>query len=120
MRRTILLIFFTTTLAACQTLFGVESPETWQKPLIEGSYIALDVRTPKEVKENPAEGSINIPMKKLKDQISNLDKSKKILIFCEVGGRASMAKKILKNKGFSEVINIGGWRDWNKYYKNKP
>lgn len=105
--------------ASCNMLFGVEESSTWQKSLTDDNYLALDVRTVGEVTKNPAAGSINIPIGNLENQMSRLDKSKKVLVFCEVGGRASKAKKILKSKGFTNVVNIGSWRDWNKYKQSK-
>lgn len=119
MKKVIFWVLLPLSMACCNTLFGAENSKSWQSSLTKESYVALDVRTEEEVKENPANGSVNIPIRKLKEHISSLDKSKKILIFCEAGGRAARAKKMLEKKGFSKVINIGSWRDWNMYNQGK-
>ena len=96
-----------------------QKAEVWQESVSDGAYLALDVRTIEEVTKNPAAGSLNIPMDKLLDKLSELDKSKQVLIFCESGGRASQAQRILGKNGFLNIKNIGSWRDWNSFYKNK-
>ena len=40
------------------------------------------------------------------------DKSKRICIICAVGGQAALAGKTLKDMGYENVINIGGFNDW--------
>lgn len=80
-----------------------------------GMFIGLDVRSDYEVKENPAPKSIHITMGDLKEKAPKLlDKNKEIFVFCESGGRAKQAVKILKEMGYARVENIGSWRDWNK------
>ena len=41
-----------------------------------------------------------------------LDKSKRICVICAAGGQAALAGKTLKDMGYSNVINIGGFNDW--------
>lgn len=86
----------------------------YAKELKAGSAVGLDVRSAKELQTNPAPGALHIPIKSLSSRLKELDKNKTILVFCEVGGRASIAKGLLKIKGFKEVINIKDWRTWNK------
>lgn len=101
-------------LVSCKT-DDQSTEKSWQTALSQkkSSFMALDVRTPEEISKNPANGSINIPIDQLESNFDKLDKSKKILVFCEAGGRASRAKKILQENGFKDVQNIGSWRDWN-------
>jgi rhodanese-related sulfurtransferase len=42
----------------------------------------------------------------------NFAKDKTILIYCASGGRAALAGKLLKDMGYQEVYNIGGFKDW--------
>lgn len=35
-----------------------------------------------------------------------------ILLYCASGGRAALAGKVLKDMGYAEVYNIGGFKDW--------
>lgn len=41
-----------------------------------------------------------------------LDKSQKIALVCAAGGQAALAGKTLKDMGFGDVVNIGGFGDW--------
>ncbi len=41
-----------------------------------------------------------------------LDKCKRICVICAVGGQAALAGKTLKDMGYSNVVNIGGFNDW--------
>lgn len=79
-------------------------PEYLQK----GALI-IDVRTPQEFEGGSAKGSINIPLNELNEKSGTLDKSKTILLCCASGTRSGMAKSILTQKGFKDVVNIGPW-----------
>jgi thioredoxin 1 len=50
-------------------------------------------------------------------QISNLDKSKPVLVYCLSGGRSSSAARKMRNDGFKEVYELDGgmmqWRNSN-------
>ena len=35
-----------------------------------------------------------------------------VVMFCASGGRAFLAGKLLKDMGYSEVYNLGGFKDW--------
>ncbi len=75
----------------------------------------LDVRTPKEFKEDGyIESAKLIPLGVLAQNISMLNKSKKILVYCRSGNRSLSASRILEKSGF-EVINLsGGILEWKK------
>lgn len=103
------------TAGACHSIFGVKDPAEWAGDLKSGGYTALDVRTKRETLKNPAVGPvIHIPLGELEQRWRELDPSQTIYIFCEIGGRAWRAKTLLKKKGFRKVVNVGGWRDWNR------
>ncbi len=42
----------------------------------------------------------------------NFARDKTVLIYCASGGRAALAGKLLKDMGYNEVYNIGGFKDW--------
>jgi len=75
----------------------------------------LDVRTPKEFKEDGyIESAKLIPLGVLAQNIAMLNKSKKILVYCRSGNRSLSASRILEKSGF-EVINLsGGIIEWKK------
>jgi rhodanese-related sulfurtransferase len=72
--------------------------------------ILLDVRTPSETAEgiiaNALEGDISSAA--FEKQISALDKSKPVFVYCRSGGRSGRAMSIMKQKGFQEVYNLAG------------
>lgn len=35
-----------------------------------------------------------------------------VIVYCAAGGRAALAGKVLKDMGFAEVYNLGGFKDW--------
>ncbi|AET68993.1 NAD(FAD)-dependent dehydrogenase [Desulfosporosinus orientis DSM 765] len=70
--------------------------------------ILLDVRTVKEVsKKGYIEGAINIPIDSLRKRIGELDRSKEILVYCQIGLRGYVAARFLTQHGF-KVKNLDG------------
>ncbi len=77
--------------------------------------VVLDVRTKEEYEISHLQNAILIPVSELAGQLAELDKDKKILVYCNTGIRSAMASKILVNNGFSSVYNmLGGIDDWIK------
>lgn len=70
--------------------------------------ILLDVRTVKEVnKKGYIDGAINIPVDSLRERIGELDKSREILEYCQIGLRGYVASRFLTQNGF-KVKNLDG------------
>ena len=71
----------------------------------DSNSILLDVRTREEYKSGHIPGSINIPL----DELSaiNIEKNKKLYVYCLSGGRSASACSLLKKHGY-DVENIGG------------
>ncbi|WP_341227814.1 rhodanese-like domain-containing protein [uncultured Arcticibacterium sp.] len=67
----------------------------------------LDVRTPGEWANGKLEKSalINYSDAKFEQNLSELDKSKPVFVYCAVGGRSARAAKVLEKKGF-KVYNL--------------
>ncbi len=77
--------------------------------------IILDVRTPDEFANGHLAESIliNYYDSDFKAQISNLDKSKPVFVYCKGGVRSVSAAKILTEAGFKEVYDLrGGFDSW--------
>ena len=72
--------------------------------------ILIDVRSRREFSENHLDGAINIPLPEVKKTIERyvIDKSKKILVYCEYGGRSARAVEILDELGYTNVYNLKG------------
>lgn len=70
----------------------------------------LDVRTEMEYNNGHIEGAINIPVDSLRDRLGELDKSKEILEYCQVGLRGYVAARILAQNGFKVKNLTGGFK----------
>lgn len=69
--------------------------------------LLLDVRTEDEFNNGHLEGAVNIPVDSLRERINELDQSKEILEYCQIGLRGYVASRILTQNGF-KVKNIDG------------
>ena len=73
------------------------------------------MRTPGEYADGHLQNAVNIDWKgnDFDAQVSNLDKSKPVYVYCLSGGRSKGAANFLKKEGFSEVIEMdGGMMKW--------
>lgn len=70
--------------------------------------ILIDVREVGEKPEIPSSFCLKIPLSDLENRMAELDKDSEISLFCQAGGRAIKAGKLLKKAGFSEVYAIRG------------
>ncbi|MDR2643667.1 MAG: FAD-dependent oxidoreductase, partial [Planctomycetaceae bacterium] len=84
------------------------------------NVILLDVRTQVEFSNGHIDGFINIPVDELRGRLSELDKSRRIYVMCQVGIRGYAASCILMQYGF-DVYNLsGGYRLWNSIFGETP
>lgn len=85
--------------------------------------LLLDIRDAPELeKTGRAEGSHHIPRGMLEfraDPASpyydpEMRHDRPVILHCASGGRAALAGKLLKDMGFAEVYNLGGFKDWKE------
>lgn len=88
--------------------------------LIQKDPIILDVRTVSEFRAGHVEGSKNIPLSDVKDNIDEiLAWSRPILLCCRSGNRSGQATKMLKKQGV-DCENGGSWQQVEQLlYKNE-
>src|SRR5271157_3463290 len=99
-----------------KTLFGIEKTDYAQ--LMANGAIILDVRSNGEFALGHIEGSVNIPVNKLADNLNKLkDKKKPIITCCASGMRSASAKGMLENNGYVNVYNGGPWQSLNQKIK---
>ena len=67
----------------------------------------IDVRTPKEFAAGSLPGAINIPVDDLRSRMGELNPTKPVTVYCQVGLRGHVATRILAQNGF-EVRNLKG------------
>lgn len=75
--------------------------------LVEGALF-IDVRREDEYGENHVFEAIHIPLQEIYERSKNLDKDKKYHVYCAGGYRSVIAVSILRQLGFSNVVNICG------------
>jgi phage shock protein E len=90
-------------------LFGLGPAIDYAQLVKEGAVI-VDVRSKGEFDAGHINGSINIPVDQLSNNLSKLkDKNKTIITCCASGMRSAVAKNTLKSNGYAQVFNGGGW-----------
>ena len=68
----------------------------------------IDVRGKKDRDKGFIEGSIHIPLQKIRSELANLSKDDLIVVHCNKGVSGNAAQNILINNGFSNVYNLSG------------
>ena len=82
----------------------------WAKALEmqKAGGVLIDVRTPGEVAEGTAPGSINIPLQEAEQRLGEFPKDKDLLIFCRSGKRSMAVSNLLIQNGYERVFNVVG------------
>ncbi len=76
--------------------------------LDKSNSVLVDVRTPSEFAAGTIDSAVNIQVDDLRDRLDEIDREKKVYIFCQVGLRGYIAYRILKQHGFKNVLNLSG------------
>lgn len=87
----------------------------FKKELAKKDWILIDLRTPWEVAEWVISWAkqIDFYSTDFKEKINSLDKNKKYLIYCRSWSRSGKTLNIMKNLGFTNVINLRwGMNSW--------
>lgn len=80
-------------------------------------FTLLDVRTKAEFRRYNLNGSVNINVNELRDNLDKIDKEKPVFVYCAVGFRGYLATKILRNRGFKAYNILGGIEAINRFEK---
>jgi rhodanese-related sulfurtransferase len=108
-------------LAAANAAVPRIAPEEAKELAGQAQVVLLDVRDAAEVKASgKAKGAVHVSRGLLEfraDPASPLhdaafDRAKTIIVYCASGGRSALAGKTLKEMGYTDVRNLGGFKDW--------
>jgi rhodanese-related sulfurtransferase len=97
------------------------SPDEAKRLLGRADVLFLDVREPAEVATSgKIPGALAIPRGLVEfraDPASPLhdaafDRTKTVVAYCASGGRSALVGKTLKEMGFTNVQNLGGFKGW--------
>jgi rhodanese-related sulfurtransferase len=86
-----------------------------------GQALIVDVRDAPEVeKSGKAAGALHVSRGMLEFRADpdspyhdkHFRKDHPVILYCASGGRAALGGKLLKDLGYAEVYNLGGFKDW--------
>ena len=75
--------------------------------------VFLDVRNPEELAIGMIEGALNIPLGEIRQRMNEIPRSKRVVVYCQVGQRGYFATRILKQNGFNVVNLSGGFKTYS-------
>jgi rhodanese-related sulfurtransferase len=83
------------------------------RDLVKKGAKLVDVRTTGEFAAGHIDGAVNVPIAELGERLDDVGKpSDTIVLYCASGMRSSKAAKLLREKGFGEVHNLGAMQRW--------
>jgi rhodanese-related sulfurtransferase len=95
--------------------------ETCIEPFeLDSGALVIDVREPEEFDSGHIEGSINIPVDKLRERIMEIKHHGLVVTACgKGGGRSDRAAQLLRDAGFKDSKTLcGGTNAWFDYTKD--
>lgn len=73
----------------------------------------LDVRSPREWNDKHLEASVNVPLNRLRENLSKVPRDRRVVVHCASGYRPSIATSLLKMEGLNDVTDlVGGIAAW--------
>ncbi len=89
-----------------------ESKEAAEQSFDEHGPLIIDVRTPPEFAQGAHPEAVNIPLDELPRRVDDLgNKDREITLYCASGARSAYGQRILRQMGFTHVVNGGGLHD---------
>jgi rhodanese-related sulfurtransferase len=97
------------------------SPTEARDMIAKGNTLVVDIRDGTEVAASgKVAGAVHVSRGLLEFRADpeapthdkNFSKDKTVLLYCASGGRAALAGKLLKDMGYGQVYNMGGFKDW--------
>lgn len=100
------------------------TPAQAREMIGKGNTLVVDVRDAPEV-ENSGKiaGAVHVSRGMLEFRADpespyhdkNFVKDKTVILYCASGGRSALAAKVLKDMGYSQVYNVGAFKDWAEH-----
>jgi len=97
------------------------TPDQARKLMAEKNALVVDVRDSAEIKASgKVKGAINVPRGMIEFRADAdtpyhdkaFAKDRPVIVYCASGGRSALAGKMLKDLGYKDVRNLGGFKDW--------
>jgi rhodanese-related sulfurtransferase len=75
--------------------------------------MVVDVRMPAEWEQQRIDGSVNVPLSRLAEEIPGLPNDRPLVVYCSSGYRSAVAASVLRRAGVAEVADlVGGLGAW--------
>ena len=82
------------------------------KEMIKAGAKVIDVRSPGEFADEAYPGAVNVPLNVLPAKLGEIGpKEGPLVLYCASGARSASAARLLKQAGFTNVVNAGGIDD---------
>ena len=97
------------------------TPAQAREMIAAGNTLVVDVRDAPEVeKSGKIAGAVNVSRGMLEFRADpespyhdkNFSRDKTVILYCASGGRSALSGKVLKDRGYGNVYNVGGFKDW--------
>ena len=97
------------------------APDKAQQMLAAGKALIVDVRdAPELVASGRVAGALHVSRGMLEFRAdpdspyhdAKFRKDRPVIVYCASGGRSALAGKALQDLGFTEVYNLGAFKDW--------
>ena len=97
------------------------TPAEAREMMAKGNTLVVDVRDAPELEKNgKVAGAVHQSRGMLEFRVDpdspyydkNFAKDKKIIVYCASGGRSALAGRVLKDMGYTQVYNMGAFKDW--------
>ncbi|HMG79831.1 MAG TPA: rhodanese-like domain-containing protein [Xanthobacteraceae bacterium] len=97
------------------------TPAQAKEIIAKGNTLVVDVRDGTEVAASgKVAGAVHVSRGMLEFRADpespyhdkNFAKDKSVVVYCASGGRSALAGKMLKDLGYDQVYNLGGFKDW--------
>ncbi len=76
--------------------------------------LLIDVRTPREWSTRHIDGSLNLPLTRLREHLGEIPRDRAIAVQCAGGYRSSIAASLLQQQGIADVVEVaGGLAAWD-------
>jgi phage shock protein E len=115
------ILFIALSVVSCngQQKKGIEKvpPADFEKQITEHKGQLIDVRTTKEYNSGHIKDATHMHIydKDFNQRVDSLDKSQTVYVYCKAGGRSGEAVELLKEKGFTHIVELDGGMDaWNE------
>jgi rhodanese-related sulfurtransferase len=97
------------------------TPAQAKEMIAKGNTLVVDVRDASEVAASgTVAGAVNAPRGIFEFTVDpaspghdkNFSPEKTVIVYCASGGRSALSGKLLKDFGYENVYNLGGFKDW--------